>query len=263
MPKSKVIKKGYINRYTKLGPKEERQFEYNCQYKLIELGWDNTTIYLTKKFGEYAGKHRDLRVFDAGCGNGNYVIDEYRKVIKFAAGMDADKASTAKNISLDEIKFGNLEKIDYPDESFEVVTSLWVAEHLENPEKVFKEIFRVLKPTGVFLMATPNANCWLIRIKKILKQGMNNFFVRLFYGRVEEDIFPTYYRANTVKEVIYCLAKARFKNIEVKLNYDPGYTSFNNLTFKISNWLNKTVGQAWPEVYRQHLVIKATRPQSL
>lgn len=259
MSKSKVIKRGYINRYTKLGPKEERQFEYNCQYKLIEPGWDNTAIFLTKKFGEYAKKHRDLRVFDAGCGNGNYIIDEYRKQIKFAAGMDASKESTAKNICLDEIKFGDLEKIDYPDKSFEVVTSLWVTEHLENPKKVFKEIFRVLKPEGTFLMATPNANCWLILIKKLMKQGLNNFFVQLFYGRRDKDIFSTYYRANTVKDVTYYLAKAGFKEVEVKLNYDPGYTSFNKLTFKISNWLNKTVGQVWPEGYRQHLVVRARK----
>ncbi|MFA6518820.1 MAG: class I SAM-dependent methyltransferase [Candidatus Shapirobacteria bacterium] len=259
MPKSKVIKKGYINRYTKLGAKEERQFEYNCQYKLIEPSWDNTTIFLTKKFGEYAEKQRDLRVFDAGCGNGNYIIDEYKKIIKFAGGMDADKASTAKNICLDEIKFGNLEKIDYPSESFDVATSLWVAEHLENPEKVFKEIFRILKLGGIFLMATPNANCWLLLIKKLMRQGQSNFFVQLLYGRRDEDIFPTYYRANTVKEMTRLLKKAGFKDIEVKVNYDPGYTSFNNLTFKISNWLNKTVGRLWPEGYRQHLVVRGIK----
>jgi 2-polyprenyl-3-methyl-5-hydroxy-6-metoxy-1,4-benzoquinol methylase len=259
MPKSKIIKKGYINQYTKLGPKEERQFEYNCQYKLIEPKWDNTTIILTKKFGEYAGNKKELRVFDAGCGNGNYIIDEHKKLIKFAAGMDSDKASTAKNISLDEIKFGNLEKITYSDKSFEVVTSLWVAEHLKNPKIVFKEIFRVLKPGGLLLVATPNAKCWLLKIKQLLGQSVNNYVVKKLYGRAEEDVFPAYYRANTVNEMTKLLEGAGFKDIEVKVNYDPGYTAFNNLTFKCSNWLNKTVGRIWPEIYRQHLIVRARK----
>jgi SAM-dependent methyltransferase len=39
-------------------------------------------------------------ILDAGCGNGNYVIDENRQKIAWAIGIDASQESTAKNICL-------------------------------------------------------------------------------------------------------------------------------------------------------------------
>jgi len=48
------------------------------------------------------------------------------------------------------------EKIPFPDEYFDLVTSIETLEHLYSPLKALKEISRVLKPLGLFYMTAPN-----------------------------------------------------------------------------------------------------------
>lgn len=65
---------------------------------------------------------------------------------------------------IDEIKPGeykngiqcqNVEKLTLEDNCFDICTSLEVFEHVENDIKGFKEVYRVLKPNGVFIFTVP------------------------------------------------------------------------------------------------------------
>ena len=42
------------------------------------------------------------------------------------------------------------------DESFDVIVTTEVIEHLENPRAAFREFFRLLRPKGVLILTTPN-----------------------------------------------------------------------------------------------------------
>lgn len=54
--------------------------------------------------------------------------------------------------------FGDMTKSDLPDESYDLVVSVEVIEHVEEDEKLVSEICRVLKPGGRFLLTTPNGD---------------------------------------------------------------------------------------------------------
>ncbi len=265
-PKSKVLEKGYLNIYTALTDSERRQLSFSRKLKKIKPSWDNTTIILCKKFEEVLESldesiKETLTVLDAGCGHGNYVIDEYRKNIAWASGVDVNQEAVKRNICLDEIKFSSLAEIPYPNQSFDIVLSLWVLEHIENPNKIFKEIFRVLKPGGYFIFCTPNAKSYLLRIKNLMKSKKAVDLVNeKIYGRAEEDVFPTFYRANDRETLTNQLRKTHFVNTEVILNYDPSYTSFNDLTFKLSNLIDTTCGKYSENLFKQHIVGVAKRP---
>ena len=238
-PKSVILERGYINVYSQLNVKERRQLFYNREYKKLNPSWDNTMILMCKMF-ELASGSKPI-VLDAGCGNGNYIIDEYRGKIAWAYGVDADRQATSKNVCLDEIKYSSLEKIPYPNNEFDVVLSLWAIEHLENPQGVFKEIFRVLKPGGSFIFCTPNKDYFLLKIKQILQsRKINNLINKVLFGREERDIFPTFYRANDLTRLSSQLKSCGFSDVKLKPNYDPGYTSFESLSFGLSNWLGET-----------------------
>lgn len=236
-PKSKVIEKGYINVYSELNIKERRQLSFKRRYKKENPLWDETMVYLSNVFASLC--KQDSTVLDAGCGNGNYIIDENRAKIGWAFGVDVSIDETAKNICLDDLKFASLEKLPFEDNKFDLVVSLWVFEHLENPKIVFQEIYRVLKPNGYFLFATPNSSYFPIKLVSTLKYvKVNHFLNKVLFGREEKEIFPTYYRANTIKD----LAKAnqsQFNIKEIRLNSDISYTSFNEPTYFLSKILLK------------------------
>lgn len=231
-PKSQILEKGYINVYSNLNPKERRQLEYKRKYKAENPNWDETQVYLANKFASLCPEN--AAVLDAGCGNGNYVIDENRRKISWAAGVDVDAESTKKNVCLDEIRVSSLENLPFESGSFDAVVSLWVLEHLENPAKVFDEVFRVLKPGGVFLFATPNSNYFPLKVFHMVRSGwINRFLNKHLFGREESDVFETYYRANTIRELRE-LVGDRFFVEELRLNSDVSYTSFGGLSYGLS-----------------------------
>lgn len=227
----------YIKVYSQLTPQEERQLHYKRLYKKINPKWDDSLIVLTKLFTPYLKPK--MEVLDAGCGNGNYVIDEYRKQIKKAVGIDISKESVKKNICLDEIVIGNLEKMPFKNNSFDAVLSLWVIEHLKNPAKVFSEVFRVLKPGGTFFFVTPYKYSYILIGKNIFGKTLNKLFLSKLYGRREEDTFSTEYNCNSPDEVNNILTQIGFLKNKLFLNPDPSYIAFNNIFFKIGVFLEK------------------------
>src|SRR5207237_559742 len=46
--------------------------------------------------------------------------------------------------------------IEIESESFDVIISTEVIEHLENPRAVFREFYRLLRPGGTLVLSTPN-----------------------------------------------------------------------------------------------------------
>lgn len=233
-PRSRVIKNGYINIYSQLNAQEQRQVRFKELYKTCHPDWDETLVFLTEQFRKLSPK--DCVVLDAGCGNGNYVIDENCQNISRAVGVDVSQESVCKNICLDEIRIADLGSLPFQSESFDVVTSLWVLEHLREPQKVFSEIHRVLKRGGLFMFATPNKNFFPLKVVQSPRFG--KVLNEKVFGRGESDIFPTYYQANSLDD-LRSLAENRFEIIELFLNFDPSYTSFDNLSFRLSDWISQ------------------------
>lgn len=260
---SRPLERGYINIYSNLTSQERRQLSFVRRYKILKPSWDSTTIIQCRLFESIAGSlpstrsDRRISVLDAGCGHGNYLIDEYRERIHHAAGVDIDPTFTERNRSLDEIRYGSLEHMastPFADNSFDLVTCLWVIEHLSNPAGVVRELHRVLKPRGALLFTTPNRRCLLVRAKRLVPQNLSKIINRRAYGRAPEDVFQTLYAANDLATLRGLLNDSGFRDVRLVLNYDPGYTSFNGATFAVSNWLDAVFEKFNPELYRQHII---------
>lgn len=100
-----------------------------------------------------------LILLDLGCGLGNLLVNCQNAGIK-SFGIDIDPEAVA--IARKRVKEPNNlvaasgEKIPFPDNSFDVVTSTCVIEHVSNPQKYLQESFRVLKNKGLFIIYAPN-----------------------------------------------------------------------------------------------------------
>ncbi|HUW21832.1 MAG TPA: class I SAM-dependent methyltransferase [Candidatus Bathyarchaeia archaeon] len=229
----------YLKIYSRLTPQELRQLRYKERYKKANPLWDDSLIILCKIFQSHLVS--EMRVLDAGCGHGNLVIDQHRQKIKEAIGVDISKAATVKNVCLDKVVIADLEKLPFKDNYFDVALALWVFEHLQNPAEVFRQIYRVLKKGGVLIFVTPNKTNYLILAKKMLTvfPNLTKRFFRGIYGREEEDVFGTYYRANTEKVLTDFAQMAGFDKFKLSYNGDPSYIALNDYLFYLGVFLDK------------------------
>src|SRR5437868_4198644 len=71
-------------------------------------------------------------------------------------GIDADHASVAQHTGLKDKVTGDIERLPFRDDSFDLVSANMVVEHVRKPHLLLKEIHRVLKSGGIFVFHTPN-----------------------------------------------------------------------------------------------------------
>jgi len=145
---------------------------------------------------------------DLGAGAGIVEAMNFRGVAGRVCGVDLDPR-VVTNPMLDEGRVNDAAGIPYPDQTFDVVFSDNVMEHLADPLSVFREVNRVLKPGGVFLFKTPNKTHYMPTIARLTPHRFHQFVNRI-RGRAEMDTFPTLYRANTVQDVQRLSKKAGF-----------------------------------------------------
>jgi len=97
---------------------------------------------------------REGKILDVGCGSYPYFL--INTVFEDKYGLDPSVSSDVGNIKIKKLNAVGT-KLPYKDNFFDVVTMLAVFEHIERDKLVgvVKEIRRVLKPGGRFILTTP------------------------------------------------------------------------------------------------------------
>lgn len=110
---------------------------------------------LTNYYGKE--KLKKLSVLDVGASSG--IIDFYiSKYVGMLTGIDIDNGAISyakkkfirKNLLF---KKGDALKLSFKNNRFDIVICTHVYEHVEKPNKLFREIHRVLKPGGICYLA--------------------------------------------------------------------------------------------------------------
>jgi ubiquinone/menaquinone biosynthesis C-methylase UbiE len=105
------------------------------------------------------------KLLDIGCGGGDFIFMVKNK-FKECYGVDVSsmRIKQAKQKVKDDAESKKFafhendvdEGLIFPDSFFDVVTCIAVLEHVFNPPNLVEEIFRVLKPGGIFIVEVPN-----------------------------------------------------------------------------------------------------------
>ncbi|MEM4271002.1 MAG: class I SAM-dependent methyltransferase [Candidatus Pacearchaeota archaeon] len=101
-------------------------------------------------------------VLDVGCASGWFLNEIFRKFPKAKyTGIDPYKEAIAygkKNYKKLNLVVADGHKIPFPNSTFDLIICCEVLEHVTNPEKVVKEIKRVLTPNGTALIEMDSGN---------------------------------------------------------------------------------------------------------
>jgi len=95
-------------------------------------------------------------VLDLGCGAGVETAHLAQALGSKTVGIDIHNHFDPSAARLVELQKYDGHNIPFPDDSFDVVYSFHVLEHVENLVSLLQEVHRVLKPNGVAYFGTPN-----------------------------------------------------------------------------------------------------------
>ena len=202
----------------------------------------------------------DISVLDLGAGAGIVAQMNFRGLAKHVCGVDPDPR-VAQNPYLDDGRVGYGESIPWPDNTFDLIFSDNVLEHLTEPEKVFTEVCRVLKPGGIFLAKTPNKWHYVPLIARLTPLWFHKKVVS-WRGRKGEDVFPTQYRANTARDISRHARTAGLKLDKISyIDGRPEYLRFSFITYLVGLIYERLVSNiSFLRFFRVVLVARIVKP---
>ena len=181
-------------------------------------------------------------ILDIGAGIGFVEQMRFRGSVAKVCGLDPE-VSVLNNPHLDEAKVGLGEKIPWPEESFDLVFADNVLEHLPDPDAVFREVYRVLKPCGYFLVKTPNRHHYVTLIARMTPTSIHKLLNRL-RGRDDSHTFKTHYRVNSKAKIMLFARRNGLIIRELRqIEGRPEYLRFSVVSYIMGMLYERTVNK--------------------
>jgi len=181
-------------------------------------------------------------LLDAGCGRTAPVLATYRGRARRLIGVDmVPFENVASDLELHNGDLGSMPTIQ--SSTIDVVMARSVMEHVTDPAAVYAEMYRVLKPGGVFIFLTANLYDYASIVARVIPNRLHPWIVSKTEGRAEEDVFPIAYRTNTRRSVLRWSRQAGFDVERCDyLGQYPSYFMFNGFLFLLATGYEKVIG---------------------
>ena len=137
--------------------KKAASFRGKNYYAIAHKGSSDLSHPAMKVLRNYAKSAE--KIIDLGCGEGTRLYEVTRGLKVEAYGIDQSSIAiedAEKHYPKIKFREGNLEDITFEDNTFDLIFSAYVFEHLENPEKVLMEAKRILINSGKIVIIAPN-----------------------------------------------------------------------------------------------------------
>jgi 2-polyprenyl-3-methyl-5-hydroxy-6-metoxy-1,4-benzoquinol methylase len=151
------------------------------------------------------------RLLDVGCGDATFL-----RLAK-AGGWDVvgtEFSARAVAAAADcDVRQGEVWEARLPADSCDVVTSWHVIEHVSDPRRMVMELFRVLRPGGRLVLATPNLHDYLFRAAYVL----GRFRLPAWYEEDERELHLFNFSASTLTRLVQSVGF-----VDVTVGFDRG-----------------------------------------
>lgn len=200
---------------------------------------DGTIAFLTRV---NALVEESFEVLDVGCGRGAQSDDRVllrknlrnlRGKVSRVTGIDVDEVGET-NPFLDEFRQITEDRWPVEDNSVDLIICENVLEHLENPAQFFSEVQRVLKEKGYLCIRTPNKWSYVAIISRLVPNRFHAQVVKTAQEtRKSEDVFPTFYRINTIRSIRSTMKKHGLEPAVYGYEAEPSYFAFSKFCYAI------------------------------
>lgn len=154
-------------------------------------------------------------------GLGNWLESHDQQVI----ALDPDQGGIHRN-DQDCKLIGDGQRLPFANNTFDLVFSEYVFEHLSHPRLALVEVDRVLRPGGSFVVLVPNPRHYYARIADLTPFWMHLLWFRLQgVESADKDRFPTQYEWGTYSD----LHNVEFDWTLEEIHTFPGPTGYTRI----------------------------------
>lgn len=212
------------------------------EHRYAEQPWMHETF----RFERFAGQ----RVLEIGVGLGTDHL-QFARVGAQMTGIDL----TPRCIELTRQRFEHegltsdlsvmdAEKLNFEDDSFDVVYSFGVLHHIPSTENAFLEVRRVLRPGGVFIGGLYSRQSWfyaLVRVDRLLSGGWRHESLDDRLARIE-------YSTGDAKPYVRLLKRHELKRMLSDSGFDEvaivrRHTGLGSLTARVPAPIERAMGR--------------------
>lgn len=164
---------------------------------------DPTMIYAANVLASTENK----KVLDVGCGEGWFIENFSRNIGKNNSFVGVDVSSKGINMAKQrdipnaEFLVYDGDRIPFPDNTFDVVVSNFVFEHLYDPYRVFQEIARVAKKGAMINIMCPNFGSPLFKSPCNRRSKALTMPIRFLFEFMPAKFFKKDFRWNSVEPI--------------------------------------------------------------
>ncbi len=179
-------------------------------------------------------------VLDVGCGRGSFressvPFSRDLRILKGKAakviGIDVDR-NAQDNPFLDEFRL--IQDASWPIEnnSIDLIVCDFVLEHIEEPDRFFLELRRVLRNEGVLCIRTSNRWRYFALFSALIPLKYHSKILSIVQeGRKSEDVFPTLYKCNSIWKIRRIMKKNGFDYLVYGYEAEPSYLAFSKIAY--------------------------------
>lgn len=201
-------------------------------------------------------------LLEVGCGREALMLRRAGRAYRLAIGVDVEIAAQAEDPSPVRLILGDGHRLPLADRSVDTVAMVDVVEHFADPATAFREFHRVLRPGGRMLISTVNKWFPPIMLGRPLPHKLRQRLVHLATGAAEEDVFKTYYRANSRADLLRTAGEAGFEPLTIRfLSHHPDYFEFSVLAYRLAVRVEQVVRKSRRLAFlRQIILAEFVRP---
>lgn len=145
---------------------------------------------------DYAGKHPEFHVLEAGCGSASKLN---LSAATRLTGIDLSVEQLQRNATVDEAIQGDLQTFPLPTAAYDIIVCWDVLEHIDQPRLALDNLAQSLKPGGLMFLAMPNPLSWWGLATRFTPHWVHVQAYRRIFGVPDAGTdgkgpFPTYLR---------------------------------------------------------------------